>query len=413
VIRGALGALFCLLAASASARDGSIRPLWLSGEAEIGALPADRPVGLQPSNDPRLVLGELVFRSPAILGGEARRAGLSCESCHPNGGANTSFFVPGLSKAPGTIDVTHSAWNPANEDEVANPLRIPPLWNLARTAPYGHRGKFADLAAFARHVIVDEFAGAEPAPALLDALVAYLSSLPAPSNRNIDAAGRLTGAAPADAGRGREAFDKGCAGCHRYAADFQDGKVHILRSGSSFATPSLRGIGVLGGFFHDGNSSDLAAGVAAHAREFGISHGTEASRWITAYVAAIGAVDAPTREPVTLALDLDRMDRMVRVLAPADEETAEIARMLQDEIGRVHARFPRQEHAPARGALEGWADRFREVAQVAEAGQPTRALWAALQQRLSSERAIVEAAAPGSLYDPATLAAWKTSKRVR
>jgi hypothetical protein len=415
VIRGAAAVLACLLAGTAVAQDGSIRPLWLSDDAEIGALPTDHPVGPPPSEEPRLALGELLFRAPSILGGEARRAGLACESCHSNGGANTSFFVPGLSGTPGTIDVTHAAWNPANDDGAANPLRIPPLWNLARTAPYGHRGQFSDLAAFTRHVIVDEFAGTEPPAALLDALVAYLASLPAPANRNVDASGRLTRVASADAGRGREAFDKGCAGCHRYAEDFQDGKVHRLRGGS-FATPSLRGIGVLGRFFHDGRSDDLPAAIASHAGELGITHGAETGRWIAAYVGAVGAVDAPDREPVTLAQDLDRFQRMVRLLPRASEAaevTAEIARMLQDEVGRVHRRFPLEAQTAAQDVLIDWANALREIARAAEAGEATSPGWNALLGRIGSERAVVEVAAPTSLYDPATLAAWKASRRAR
>lgn len=414
MIGRALGALACLIAASAAAQDGAIRPLWLTEQAEIGALAADRPVGPPPNDDPRLVLGELVFRAPALLGGEARRAGLSCESCHPNGGASTTFFVPGLSAAPGTIDVTHAAWNPANDDGVANPLRIPPLWNLPRTAPYGHQGKFADLAAFVRHVIVDEFAGAEPAPVLLEALVAYLAALPAPANRHLDAQGRLTPAAPSGAGRGGEAFSKGCAGCHRPAEDYQDGKVHMMRGGGALATPSLRGIGAHDRLFHDGRGDDLTTAIVAHARDLGIMHGVETRGWITDYVAAIGAVDPPAREPVTLKQDLDRIARLARVLPAASSDiTGELARMLQDEIGRVHARFPTAAPDSARGVLEGWAGALRGIAQAAETGQAIQAQWEALQRRVAAERPAVEAAAPASLYDPATLAAWKASRRAR
>lgn len=414
MIGRALGALVCLMATGAAAQDGSIRPLWLTEAAEIGRLPADRPVGPLPSDDPRLALGELVFRAPALLGGEARRAGLSCDSCHPNGGANTTFFVPGLSAAPGTIDVTHSAWNPSNDDGVANPLRIPPLWNLVRTAPYGHQGKFDDLTGFVRHVIVDEFAGAEPAPALLQALVAYLAALPAPANRNLDTRGRLSHAAPPGAGRGGEAFSKGCAGCHRPAEDYQDGKVHPMRGGGTFATPSLRGIGTLSRFFHDGRGDDLTTAIASHARDFGITHGVETRQWIADYVAAIGAVDPPAREPVTLAQDLDRIERMARTLpARSSGIGAELPRMLQDEIGRVHARFPAEAPGRARETLEGWADALRGIAQAAEAGQATQTQWAALQRRMSAERAAIEAAAPTSLYDPALLAAWNASRRAR
>ena len=51
-------------------------------------------------------VGELVFRSPLTLGREAARKGLSCDACHPNGAANTQFFITGISNIPGTVDVT-------------------------------------------------------------------------------------------------------------------------------------------------------------------------------------------------------------------------------------------------------------------------------------------------------------------
>ena len=50
-------------------------------------------------------LGDLAFSSPAILGGLARQAGVSCATCHVNGASNPKLFVPGLSKHPG--DVRH------------------------------------------------------------------------------------------------------------------------------------------------------------------------------------------------------------------------------------------------------------------------------------------------------------------
>ncbi len=53
----------------------------------------------------------------------------------------------------------------------------PSLRGVRLTAPYGRDGRIATLREFARHVIVNEFAGDEPAPRVLDALVAYMASL--------------------------------------------------------------------------------------------------------------------------------------------------------------------------------------------------------------------------------------------
>src|SRR3546814_392190 len=83
--------------------------------------------------------GRLAFRSPDILGGTARKAGISCQACHSNGHANTAFFVPGLSDRPGRIDVSHAFWNLRNEDSRANPITIPSLRGVAAKARFGER----------------------------------------------------------------------------------------------------------------------------------------------------------------------------------------------------------------------------------------------------------------------------------
>lgn len=121
--------------------------------------------------------GRLAFRAPDILGGTARKAGISCQACHSNGYANTAFFVPGLSDRPGRIDVSHAFWNLRNEDSRANPVTIPGLRGVAAKDRFGERRQIGSLREFTRRVIVVEFAGDEPSPVLLDGLVAYMERL--------------------------------------------------------------------------------------------------------------------------------------------------------------------------------------------------------------------------------------------
>jgi hypothetical protein len=123
-------------------------------------------------------LGRLAFRSFDILGGNARRAGLSCNACHPNGHANARFFIPGLSDQPGRIDVTNALWNHRNEDGVFNPLPIPSLRGVGSKMRFGHAQHGNSLRDLVGTVLVVEFAGDEPSPIMLDALVAYLRKLP-------------------------------------------------------------------------------------------------------------------------------------------------------------------------------------------------------------------------------------------
>src|SRR3974390_3182173 len=42
-------------------------------------------------------LGDLAFNSNFILGGRARRAGMSCGTCHVNGAGNGKLYFPGMS----------------------------------------------------------------------------------------------------------------------------------------------------------------------------------------------------------------------------------------------------------------------------------------------------------------------------
>jgi cytochrome c peroxidase len=122
-------------------------------------------------------LGNLAFCSPLILGEPARSAGISCNTCHVGGDGNPAFFLPGHSSRPGTVDVTGPAFNPKTDDRLFNPLAIPSLRGIRQTAPYGRNGRTASLREFTRHVIVQEFAGAEPDPLLLDAVVAYMQQI--------------------------------------------------------------------------------------------------------------------------------------------------------------------------------------------------------------------------------------------
>jgi hypothetical protein len=129
----------------------------------------------------------------------------------------------------------------------------------------------------------------------------------------------------------------------------------------------------------------------------------------------VGAVDPPARVPVTIATDLNRIEAMIdHLLAPPGAEQPPpiepVTGMLRHEVGRVHARFPEQPEIQTR--LADWADALRKIAT---AGDPTiaRAESRALVQRITADRPALEAAASGSLYDPARLTAWKASRRAR
>ena len=397
---------------------------WLPPGSDIGMAVSERPklllqVERQGGTASYLVrLGELAFRSSDILGGNARRAGLSCDACHPAGDANLHFFIPGLSRKPGTVDVSHALWNRAADDGLDNPISIPSLRGIGETAPYGFRGRFASLRDFTRRVIVTEFAGVEPPPALLDALVEFQTELAPAPNRLLQADGSLADRAGPAAQRGARLFAAHCARCHLPDGGFDDGRRHDVGSGGAVDTPSLRGVGFTPPYFHDGRYDTLAEAVAHFDRQLRLGlRATEAAD-LAAYLTAISG--EPEIEPVTLSGDLARLSRFIELLrTPLLEEDATMAelvsRLLRGEVGRVDQRFQLPAHEAARSALAAWAQQLADIARLAEAGKfpAARAALDRLEQQLVDDRPLLAGAAPSSLYDKAVLRAALANRPIR
>jgi hypothetical protein len=120
--------------------------------------------------------GRTAFRTPTLLGGQAARAGLSCESCHSNGRRNTAFLFPGLSGAAGTADVTSSLMSSHRGNAIFDPRPIP---DLAFPGKISRDPRDKALEHFVRGLIVEEFDGAEPPPRILEALAVYIRSIDA------------------------------------------------------------------------------------------------------------------------------------------------------------------------------------------------------------------------------------------
>src|SRR5579871_872101 len=153
-------------------------------------------------------LGNLAFSSPSILGGVARQAGISCGTCHVNGAGNAKFFMPKMSTRPGNFDTTGPLFNPKADNGMLDPVRIPSLRGARYLAPYGADGRMASLRDFVRNVIVNEFAGAEPSPKIVDAIVAYLQDIDFLPNQSLGPGGRLIGKISESERRGEALFAK-------------------------------------------------------------------------------------------------------------------------------------------------------------------------------------------------------------
>ena len=134
--------------------------------------------------------GEALFNSPALLGGQAERAGMSCATCHTNGRRSQWFRLDGVSGEPGTADVSSSFFSTRRANGQFDPKPIP---DLAVPGKISHDPASGLLELFVRGLIVEEFSGAEPSPQSLSALASYVRAVRAcpdrakePRNLNVD-----------------------------------------------------------------------------------------------------------------------------------------------------------------------------------------------------------------------------------
>ncbi len=218
------------------------RPRQLLGMAERGA--SESETGL-------IALGDMAFDSAEIFGEPARSLRITCNTCHNKGVTNPNFFIPGLSRRKGGMDVSNSFFEAHANNAVFGHVDIPDLRGIRFTAPYGRNGRTASLREFVRNVIVLEFNGPEPDPMMLDGLVAYMNEFEFLPNPKVRKSGRLhpKRATPAELRGGKIFFRKfpqmmggmSCASCHIPSAHFIDRKSHDIGSAGGFAPYSLDG----------------------------------------------------------------------------------------------------------------------------------------------------------------------------
>jgi mono/diheme cytochrome c family protein len=223
---------------------------------------------------------------------------------------NRDFFIPGLSSLAGGMDVDSSFFNPMFNDRQDDHLDTPSMRGIRFTAPYGRDGREPSLRRFVRNVIVTEFAGAEPTPFQLDAMVAYLRAFDFLPNPQIDQAGRLTDMASEAAKRGEALFntqfsglgDRSCASCHTPDRFFRDGQTYDIGSAkppfpggtaTAFETPTLRNINFTAPYMHDGALPTLASVVDWFNDTKTLGLDAEQRADLTAYLQAVGDGEEP------------------------------------------------------------------------------------------------------------------------
>lgn len=371
-----------------------------------------------------VALGNMAFGSPQIFGDPARKAGISCETCHTSGDINHALFIPGLSDRPGGLAVVNSMFNPRTDNDLHRVIDIPSLRGIRYLAPYGRDGRIASLREFTRNVIVNEFAGPEPSPGLVDAIVAYLEQIDFLPNAKLGPAGYLNETADAAAHRGEALFnrpfaqmgDKSCAGCHRPDALFIDRQLHDIGSGGAYKTPTLLNANFSAPYFHDGRFADYAHVVDYFDRQYGLDLKDGEKSDLVAYLKAVGDGERPF-EAVTADTDLDELLVFVRpldrALAEGDLETITlIVDNTAHELREMRERYPgptdpfgandAAQLRPARVAAVQLALTLRRVEILAGEKRfaEAKADLADFRRAAEAARAVFGAAAPVSLYDP-------------
>lgn len=370
-------------------------------------------------------LGDMAFNSPYIFGGPARKAGLNCGACHVNGASNGKLFVPGLSSLPGNFDTTGPFFNAKADDGVLDPVAIPSLRGARYLAPYGHDGRMTSLRDFVRNVIVNEFAGPEPSPAILDAIVAYIDDIDFLPNPRLAPDGRLTAKASAAERRGEALFFRrfpqdsslSCAACHQPSSAFVDHRQHDVGSGGFFKTPTLLNADFNAPYFHDGRFASFAEVVAHFDRVFALRLSPSDQKDLVAYLQAIGdGIEPVTPDGVDPRLkEIDDFSVVLATAIPARDVdvVALTCESVGNELRDLVEKFPgpldstvsggQAQRAAARAALKGLVLQLRMVERDASDGKFEEAATAytAYAASLSKIAEPLKSAESWSLFNPA------------
>jgi hypothetical protein len=431
--RGAAAAVACLLVLSAP----NAPAFPVSGDQTV--LPAGTELNDDALDRPREIfkseaaggsksylvnLGDLAFTAPAILGGTARRAGISCATCHVNGTSNPKLYVPGLSSRGGNFDTTGALFNPKADDGVLDPVTVPSLRGARYLAPYGHDGRSGSLRDFVHNVIVNEFAGPEPSPAILDAMVAYLQDIDFLPNPRLGPGGRLTAKAGDAERRGEALFAKpfprdptlSCAACHIPSAAFVDHRQHDVGSGGLFKTKTLLNADFNRPYFHDGRYDTYDEVVAHFDRIFELALTPQERGDLVAYLAAIGDGERPY-EPDGVDAQLKEITDFASVLdiaIPARDRPiiALVVDTVGGELRELTEHFPDRRDAAviggaeqrrsARLALKELVLSLRRIDVAAASGgfEQAAAEYATYHRLMASAVSLLKAAEPWSLFNP-------------
>lgn len=350
-----------------------------------------RPDAAKTGLPPAFLLGEMLFRAPALNGHVGRALGTSCESCHPRGGTTPYPRGAGESDRPGNIDPLNPARAELADDGIWGPRNIPSLRGIRYTWPYGIDGSKASLKEVVEFVIEAE--NQSEAPSLwVQALTRYVAGFDFLPNPRIDALGRLVATASPAAKAGEQLFHKpfeglggkSCASCHVPDALFADREIHPLHHGEgkqvtgpteAFSTPTLLGLQESAPYFFDGSAPDLAAAVKQLDARHHLGLGAEERAALTAFLTDVGHEEgAPVVQsvPRRFAESLAWLDLLL------DPETGNEPRLwsftldtVRHHLHKALVAHPKQANRAVKAAVQEW-ERFvasEAAARPSEAGR--------------------------------------------
>lgn len=209
--------------------------------AALAALPLP---ALAQANIPLIEKGRALFSDTSL----SANGQVSCATCHPMNGHTDNKTYVGSDVVP---------------DGDPKGRSTPTLWGAGiRQAEWSWAGNIPSIETNIRGIIVNRMKGAEPAKETLEALAAYVKSLPNGPAPFLNADGMPRDTAPADVRRGYALFSgkAGCMTCHSPASYDKKGPEDV-GSGGPFKVPSLRNVSKTAPYFHDGRFRNLDEAV--------------------------------------------------------------------------------------------------------------------------------------------------------
>ncbi len=199
---------------------------------------------IPPVVDPDLVQrGAFLFRDLSVSADKSR----SCDVCHKSGGSNGKAYRHGLEVRLGSEGARV----------------VPPLRGVWQTAPYLWDGSMSTIEEVIDRMLEVEMGGSSLAGRDLEALRAYVLTIPVFDRGRLLADGMPTEPSTLRARRGFDVFlESGCDKCHPAPAFMRPLRFDV-GTGGKWSVPTLRGVASSPPYGHDGRWATLGEAVDA------------------------------------------------------------------------------------------------------------------------------------------------------